>query len=128
MPDERNKTIAAAPLVIDLSTIDELAEGDPAVEADLIAMFVRHTAEGIAQVRAAIGADQLDEAARVAHKCIGFTATIGITVLVPTLRELERAIRDQQREVATRLLAQWQREFDHIREALQARIRPPGTV
>jgi hypothetical protein len=128
MGDEPTKPTVASPIELDLSAIEDLADGDPAVEADLIAMFVRHTIEGIAKVRAAIGADQLAEAAGIAHTCIGFTATIGIAVLVPTLRELARAIRDEQGQEITRLLAQWEREFEQVREALHARILPPGAI
>jgi HPt (histidine-containing phosphotransfer) domain-containing protein len=122
MPDERDKTIPATPLVIDLSAIEDLADGDPAVEADLIAMFLRHTVEGIGKLRAALSADQLAEAAGIAHTCIGFTATIGITALVPTLRELEQAAKAAQPDELTRLLAQWEREFDYVRRTLAARL------
>ncbi len=123
MPDEPDETTPAPTLPIDLSTIEDLAAGDPAVEADLIAMFVRHTVEGIANVRAAIGADQFDEAALVAHTCIGFTSTIGITALVPTLRELELATKTERWEEVARLLALWEQEFEQMRQALQARIK-----
>jgi HPt (histidine-containing phosphotransfer) domain-containing protein len=122
MPDERDKPIPATPLPIDLSAIEDLADGDPAVEAELIAMFARHTVEAIAKLRAAIGADQLAEAAAIAHTCIGFTSTIGIAMLVPTLRELEQAAKTAQREELARLLAQWEREFGDVRRTLAARL------
>jgi HPt (histidine-containing phosphotransfer) domain-containing protein len=113
-------TTTKHPIEIDLSVIEDLADGDAAVVAELIETFVRHTADGIGKVQAAIGAGQLAEAARAAHTCIGFTATLGITALAPTLRELERAIRDERREEMTRLAAQWEREFEQVRQTLAA--------
>jgi HPt (histidine-containing phosphotransfer) domain-containing protein len=115
------------PIEVDLRVIEELANGDPAELAALIEMFNRHTTEGIAKVRAAIGAQQFQEAARTAHTCIGFTATIGITAMLPTLRELERIARAERRKEATRLVAQWEQEFKQARQALQARMDGPGT-
>jgi hypothetical protein len=50
-------------------------------------------------------ANQLAEAAQIAHTCVGFTATIGIAAMAPTLREMERVIRAEGREAMTRLLA-----------------------
>jgi hypothetical protein len=66
------------PIEVDLSVIEELADGDSAELAGLIAMFNRHMADGIEQVRAAIETCELASVARVAHTCIGFTLTLGI--------------------------------------------------
>jgi HPt (histidine-containing phosphotransfer) domain-containing protein len=110
------------PIEIDFSVIEDLAEGDPAAMADLVATFVRHTTEGIARVRAAIEAGDLAEAARAAHTCVGFTATIGITALVPTIRELERTAKEGRREDLARLIEQWEREFEIARRALESRL------
>ena len=87
-----------ARIELDLTTIEDLAEGDPNAVADLIAAFERHTNDGIGKVRDAIRSQQPLEAARTVHTCIGFTATLGITAMVPTLRGLERALRDTQHD------------------------------
>ncbi|HXR36094.1 MAG TPA: hypothetical protein VN754_09120 [Candidatus Binataceae bacterium] len=125
MPDERDKTIAATPLVIDLSAIEDLADGDPAVEAELIAMFVRHTVEAIASGRCAIDSGQPQDIARIAHTCIGFTSTLGLTTLIPTLRALERAtfapaLENPAAEELTQLIERWEREFQRVAQALHA--------
>ena len=102
------------PIEVDLSVIEELADGDPAELADLIAMFTRHMGEGIERVRAAIASGEFTPAAQVVHTCIGFTATLGISALVPTLRRLERASQKRQTRLMARLLAQWEREFEQV--------------
>ena len=115
------------PIKVDLSVIEELANGDPAELAGLIAMFNRHMADGIDQMRAAIGSRKFASVAQVAHTCIGFTTTLGITALVPTLRKLERASKQGQTKGMARWLAQWEREFEQARQALEARMNRPGT-
>jgi HPt (histidine-containing phosphotransfer) domain-containing protein len=125
MGDDPAKPTVAGPIELDLTAMEELADGDSAVLADLIATFVRHTADAIVDARAAIGAGNSAEAARIAHTCIGFTATIGITAMVPTLRELEQAVRQEHRKDAIRLLAEWERQFELIRQALANRDPEP---
>ena len=115
---------------IDLSTIEELADGDPAAMAELTAMFRRHTGEQIAQARAAIAARQRWEVARVAHTCIGFTSALGLISVVPILRELERAARLERSERATfaklvLLVKKWEAEFERLETALKQRIGAP---
>lgn len=110
------------PIKVDLSVIEELADGDPAELAELIAMFNRHMADGIEQVRAAIGSRKFTSAAQAAHTCIGFSTTLGITAPAPTLRKLERASKQGQSKAMARWLAQWEREFEQVRQALEARI------
>ncbi len=111
------------PIEIDFSVIEDFAEGDPAAMAELVATFEHHTAEGIAKVRAAIEAGDLAQVARAAHTCVGFTAMIGVTGLVPTIRKLERAAQGKRRANLMRLAVQWEREFGRVRQALAARIK-----
>jgi HPt (histidine-containing phosphotransfer) domain-containing protein len=108
---------------IDFSVLDELAEGDAAVLADLVAMFVRHTTKAIGKARSVLAAGQAVEVARIAHTAIGFTATIGVTGLVPALRELERAAREGRQEDMLRLLKDWERGFEQARTVLEFRIK-----
>lgn len=113
---------------IDFSVIEDLADGDPAVLVELIQTFERHTTEGIAKVRTALNAKQFEEAAQGIHTCIGFTATIGIAAIVPTLRHLEQAVTARRDEEATRLLSQWELEFNQVHQALQRRIEHTNTM
>lgn len=109
-------------IAVDLSVMEDLAEGDSALLAELIEAFDRHTAEGIAGVRTAIGLEAFAQAARLVHTCIGFTATLGITALIPTLRKLERASKAGQPADMNRWLARWEGEFEQVRQSLRARL------
>jgi HPt (histidine-containing phosphotransfer) domain-containing protein len=124
MADEPKTTSWLAPVPLDLSTIEDLADGDPAVQADLIAMFLRHTVEAIGKLRAAIDGHRLGEVVGIAHTARGFSATLGIMTLVPTLRALEDAARSPRPQEPTqdlsRLLAQWEQEFEELRQTLTA--------
>jgi HPt (histidine-containing phosphotransfer) domain-containing protein len=108
---------------IDFSVIEDLADGDPDTLTELITMFVRHTSDAIAGVRAAVEVADFARAARVVHTCIGFTASLGISNLLPLLRKLERASKDAHPDDIVRYLAQWQTQFELARHALQNRIQ-----
>lgn len=118
---DRVRKSTAAP--IDLSTIEELADGDITLLSELAAMFKRHTSEAIAKVRMAIAARQLQDVAQIAHTCIGFTALLGLTTLVPILRQLEHVASLEPApalwaEELTRLVAQWEQEFERVNQIL----------
>ncbi|MGO9061362.1 MAG: hypothetical protein ACLQU2_28880 [Candidatus Binataceae bacterium] len=127
MRDSSGKPTGRKPLPIDLSTIEELADGDAAALTELTAMFRRHTIEAIAKARLAIGAGQMRNMAQVVHTCIGFTATLGLTTMVPILRQLEQTTVTEQLEKPrlkklTRLLQEWEHEFARVQSVLQASI------
>jgi HPt (histidine-containing phosphotransfer) domain-containing protein len=96
------------PIDLDLSVIEDLADGDPVAMAEFVAIFKRNTADGIARVRHAIASGAFLEAAAATHTCIGFTATIGMTALLPAIRALESAAHNGAREQMETLLAQWE--------------------
>jgi HPt (histidine-containing phosphotransfer) domain-containing protein len=111
---------------LDLTIIEDIADGDPNAVAELIATFQRHTNDGIRKLREALQSQPLLEAARVVHTCLGFTATLGITAMLPTLRELERAAIENQRDKMVLLLSRWEDEFEQIDRAMRLRIKRPA--
>jgi hypothetical protein len=133
-----HSTMTEDRILIDLSVIDELADGDPIVMAELIEAFRRHTLDGIAKVRAAIARSGFSEAAQseaalaeaalIVHTCIGFTATLGITTMLPALRELERASKDRDAGDMLRSLARWEQEFEQILRSLLAHLEHTRTL
>jgi HPt (histidine-containing phosphotransfer) domain-containing protein len=110
---------------LDLSTMEDLADGDIAVLAELVAMFKRNTNEALAKARAAIAAGQPDDLMRVAHTSIGFTASLGLTTMVPILRQIEQAAGLELPlalwvDELTPLVERWKQEFERIYEALRS--------
>ncbi|MGO9517321.1 MAG: Hpt domain-containing protein, partial [Candidatus Korobacteraceae bacterium] len=57
---------------------------------ELVDMFLNQTHKQFGQIEAAIRDGKADEVRRVAHSCAGASATLGMTRLVPKLRELEK--------------------------------------
>jgi HPt (histidine-containing phosphotransfer) domain-containing protein len=121
MGDRRRESTGLPPAPIDLSVIEELANGN------IAAMVKSHTTAAIAQARMAIDAEQAQEVARIVHTCIGFTASLGLTTMVPILREIEHAALLKPPPTAlpeelTRLVAKWKQDFERIYEVLRSRV------
>ncbi len=53
-------------------------------------MYLKQTHKQFGQIEAAIRDGKADAVRRVAHSCAGASATLGMTQLVPKLRELEK--------------------------------------
>ncbi len=131
MGDRRRESTGLPPAPIDLSVIEELANGDIAELAELVAMFKSHTTDAIAQARMAIDAQQPQEVARIVHTCIGFTASLGLTTMVPILRKIEHAALLEPPSTAwaeelTRLVAKWKQDFERIYKVLQSQTNRSG--
>jgi len=52
-------------------------------------MYLKQTADQIEQMTTALRHERPDKAARVAHSCAGASATCGVNVIVPLLRQIE---------------------------------------
>jgi CheY-like chemotaxis protein/HPt (histidine-containing phosphotransfer) domain-containing protein len=75
---------------VDLDRINEFASGDPAAARELVELYLNQTAQQLAEIAVAIQAQDAPKVGRIAHTAVGASATCGITLIVPTLRELER--------------------------------------
>ena len=126
MGARRRKSTGLRPVPVDLNVIEELADGDTAAMAELVAMFQRHTIDAIAQARMAVATGQPQEVVRIVHTCIGFTASLGLTTMVPILRKIEHAARLEPpptvwAEQLTQLVEKWEQDFERIYEVLRSR-------
>ncbi len=131
MGDRRGESTGLPPGPIDLSVIEELADGNIAAMAELVTMFKSHTIDAIAQARMAVAAGQPQDVVRIAHTCIGFTASLGLTTIVPILREIEHAALLEPpptawAEEVTRLVAKWEQDFERVYKVLQSRTNRSG--
>ena len=57
---------------------------------ELVDLYFRQTKGQLAQIEAAVRTNKAGEVRRLAHSCAGASATLGMTRLVPVLRDLER--------------------------------------
>ncbi len=95
MPETRSQT--AAPVAgaggepaVDMDRMRDLTDGNADGLRELVEMFLKQTHRQFDQIAAAIRDGKADEVRRVAHSCAGASATLGMTHLVPKLRELEK--------------------------------------
>jgi signal transduction histidine kinase/two-component SAPR family response regulator/HPt (histidine-containing phosphotransfer) domain-containing protein len=75
---------------VDMERMMDLTDGNMEGLRELVEMFLNQTHKQFGQIEAAIRDGKADELRRVAHSCAGASATLGMTRMVPKLRELER--------------------------------------
>ena len=75
---------------VDMDRMKDLTDGNADGLRELVEMFLKQTHNQFEQIQAAIRDNKADDVRRVAHSCAGASATLGMTRLVPKLRELER--------------------------------------
>jgi len=90
-------TRAAAPVPavaddapVDLARMHDLTDGNLDNLCELVEMYFVQTQKQFGQMGEAIRDGKADQLRRVAHSCAGASATMGMTHLVPRLRELEK--------------------------------------
>ncbi len=81
---------AAAEPPVDMDRMMDLTDGNNDSLRELVEMYLKQTHKNFEQMQAAIRDHNADALRRVAHSCAGASATLGMTHLVPKLRELEK--------------------------------------
>jgi signal transduction histidine kinase/HPt (histidine-containing phosphotransfer) domain-containing protein len=80
----------AADAPVDMARMRDLTDGNTDNLRELVEMYFNQTNKQFVQLRDAIAGGRADEVRRVAHSCAGASATLGMTRLVPRLREMEK--------------------------------------
>jgi signal transduction histidine kinase/two-component SAPR family response regulator/HPt (histidine-containing phosphotransfer) domain-containing protein len=97
LPENKN-TVAPKPVeissngepAVDMDRMNDLTDGNNDSLRELVEMYFNQTNQQMKQVAQAIGDGKAEDVRRVAHSCAGASATLGMTQLVPKLRELEK--------------------------------------
>jgi CheY-like chemotaxis protein len=89
-PSATSNDGAGAEPPVDMDRMRDLTDGNADGLRELVEMFLRQTHKQFDQMEAAISAGKADDVRRVAHSCAGASATLGMTHLVPKLRDLEK--------------------------------------
>jgi len=117
----------AAEPPVDMDRLNSLVEGDPGGLRELVELYLKQTTQQIAQLEAAIRAQNADDVRRVAHSCAGASATLGMTRLVPLLRDLEKQGASGTLTHAAQLCEKAAGEFQLIQHFLAALPAPAAT-
>ncbi|HXR04294.1 MAG TPA: Hpt domain-containing protein, partial [Verrucomicrobiae bacterium] len=99
-------------------------DGDPAGLRELVELYLKQTTQQMEQLATAVHAQNADDIRRVAHSCAGASATLGMTRLVPLLRELEKQGASGTLTHVAQLCENVTREFQLIQNFLAALPAP----
>ena len=122
------KAGAPAPAVevlpVEMDRLNDLTDGNADSIRELIDLFFKQTTQQLAQLEAAVRANKAEEVRRVAHSCVGASATLGMTRFVPLLRELEKQGASGTLTTAAQVYEEAAREFKLIQNFLAAQLNP----
>jgi CheY-like chemotaxis protein len=104
---------------VDLARMNDLTDGNLDNLRELVEMYFTQTQKQFVQMREAIRDGKADAVRRVAHSCAGASATMGMTHLVPRLRELEKLGASGVLTDAGPICETAAGEFERIREFLK---------
>lgn len=124
-PSTSRPTAASAP--VDWDRLTDFAGGDPNALQELASLYLRQTREQLAQMEQALGQGAAEPLARLAHSCLGASATCGMTAIVPALRRLEALSKAGDLVAAREALARVRAEFARIEDAVQTRLHPAAS-
>jgi CheY-like chemotaxis protein len=115
---------------VDMERLLDFSDGSADNLRELVALYLKQTAEQLDQLAAAVPAGDAATVRRLAHSCAGASSTCGMVRIVPILRELERLGEEKQLAPAAALCRRAQSEFAAIREFLEgylAKLSPLAT-
>jgi CheY-like chemotaxis protein/HPt (histidine-containing phosphotransfer) domain-containing protein len=110
---------ASADPPVDMDRMTDLTDGNADSLRELVEMFLKQTHKQFAQIETAIHEGKADDVRRVAHSCAGASATLGMTHLVPKLRELEKLGASGALTGAQEICEDAVREYGRVQEFLK---------
>jgi signal transduction histidine kinase/HPt (histidine-containing phosphotransfer) domain-containing protein len=121
------RSLPAAPAIgagaeppVDMDRMRDLTDGNADGLRELVEMFLKQTHKQFEQIEAAIRDGKAEDVRRVAHSCAGASATLGMTHLVPKLRELEKLGGTGALPGAEKICAAALHEYGRVQEFLKA--------
>ncbi|MBI4494552.1 MAG: response regulator [Chloroflexi bacterium] len=117
---------------LDRSVLDQMRSLDPEGGAELvrelIELFLEDAPAQLAAVRAGVLAGNADQVRRAAHGLKGVSGNMGARPVAAVCLELETLGRSGPLDGATALLARLEREFERLRQALEAVVSGQWSV
>lgn len=112
--------------IIDWERLMEMADNDRDMLRELVELYLSETQQQFDQLGQAVFSHSAIDVKRLAHKCAGGSATIGVIRLVPLLRELELRGEQDHLDGTVPIFEQARREFVTLRDLLE--LHPDGIV
>jgi CheY-like chemotaxis protein/HPt (histidine-containing phosphotransfer) domain-containing protein len=105
----------AQPAPVDMARLNEFAGGMADSYHELATLYVTQTTEQLQQMRAALKGGDYVKLSRLAHSCAGASATCGMLVMAPLLKELEHVSGAGDLAAAKPLIEKAANEFARIK-------------
>ncbi len=106
---------AEEPPEIDVERLLAMADGNEDMVRELVELYLTQTQEQMVKLQQALAAGEGDSVYRLAHTSVGASATLGLTSIVPILREIEKLARANQLQTIPPLYQNALAEFEKIR-------------
>ncbi len=103
---------------VQMDRLLDLGGGSMESLRELVDLYFKQTTEQLAQLEAAVRANQAERVRQVAHSCAGASATVGMARLASVLRELERQGKAGKLTNAEQLCGDAVREFKRTQDFL----------
>jgi HPt (histidine-containing phosphotransfer) domain-containing protein len=113
---------------VEMERLLDFTDGNLDSLRELVTLYLDQTSQQLEQLDAATKAGDAPAVRRLAHSCAGASATCGIRRLVPLLRDLERQSAEGQLANAPQLAHELVREFERVRNFLEAYLARPAAV
>jgi CheY-like chemotaxis protein/HPt (histidine-containing phosphotransfer) domain-containing protein len=113
---------------VDMDRMRDLTDGNLESLRELVEMYFNQTDKQFVQMKEAIGAGNADSVRRIAHSCAGASATLGMTHLVPKLRDLEKLGASGSLTGADEICQSAFHKYGCVREFLEAQPGLGGTA
>jgi CheY-like chemotaxis protein len=113
---------------VDMARVNDLTDGNLDSLRELVDMYFKQTQKQFIQLREAIRDSNADQVRRVAHSCAGASATLGMTHLVPKLREMEKLGAAGTLTGTAEICDNAANEFERIRQFLMTQPELAETI
>jgi signal transduction histidine kinase/HPt (histidine-containing phosphotransfer) domain-containing protein/AmiR/NasT family two-component response regulator len=118
-PAAQIETDAAEPPV-EMDRLNSVTDNNADSLRELVELYCRQTTQQFVQIEAAIAANQPAEVRRVAHSCVGSSATLGMMRLGQLMRRLEKEGTAGTLTNAVPICEDARREFQAVKQFLAA--------
>jgi two-component system, sensor histidine kinase and response regulator len=110
---------SAAEPAVDMDRMLDLTDGNHDSLRELVEMYLKQTHKQFGQMQEAVSSGNADSLRRVAHSCAGASATLGMTHLVPKLRDLEKIAGTGSVVGTAEILAKAAQDYAAVQEFLK---------
>ncbi len=120
---ENPESEASSENLIDFDSLREVTSDDPQMLSQIINLYLQQTREQLDDLALAVEVKNSREIHQIAHKCLGSSATCGMSGMIEPLTELETMGREGEIENAEQQLACLKQVYSRLETVLEKTLR-----